>query len=288
MKKNYIIPVFILAVGGLSLQHSETFSYSNLHAEKNSGGAAPGRTGAPGESNCTACHTGSVLDGSNENVLTVLNGTTPVTEYTPGSTYTVSLVMSSNPAKKGFQSTALDATDAMAGSFTAGVNTTVNGSSKKYANHNSTSNTSANPAWIWTWTAPLTNVGDVTFYVASNKANNNNNNGGDQIYLSQHTISAPSGAGVEESSAPVNGLSLGYDPVNNKLNFKFNTLITGEMTINLLDINGRSVFKSEIGTSLIGKNQQTIALPSELTNGVYIVHLLVNNNTTSGKIMITR
>ena len=37
----------------------------------NSGGAGPGKTGAPGESNCTACHAGSVMDGANVNVLTL-------------------------------------------------------------------------------------------------------------------------------------------------------------------------------------------------------------------------
>lgn len=288
MKKNYILPVFILAVAGLSLQNSAEYNYSNLHAERNSGGAAPGRTGAPGETNCTACHSGSVLDGSNENILTVLSGTTPVTEYIPGSVYTVSLTMTSNPAKKGFQSTALDATDVMAGTFTAGTTTSISGTSKKYANHKSTSNTSATPAWTWSWTAPATNVGDVTFYVAANKANNNNNDTGDQIYLSQHTISAPSGAGIEENVSTVSGLSLGIDALNSKLKMSFNSLISGEMTINLLDLNGRVVLNKEIGTSMIGKNEQTIQLPSDLKNGIYVVHLLVNNNTISGKIMINK
>lgn len=288
MKKKYILPVFILAVAGLSLQNSAEFNFSNLHAEKNGGGAAPGRTGAPGETNCTACHSGSVLDGSNENILTVLSGSTPVTEYIPGSVYTVSLTMTSNPAKKGFQSTALDATDAMAGTFTSGATTLVSGTSKKYANHTSASNTSATPAWTWSWTAPATNVGDVTFYVATNKANNNNNDTGDQIYLSQHTISAPSGAGINENVSTVSGLALGIDALNSKLKMSFNSLISGEMTINLLDINGRVILNKEIGTSMLGKNEQTIQLPSDLKNGIYVVHLLVNNNTISGKIMINK
>jgi hypothetical protein len=288
MKKSYFLPMFILAVGGLSLQNSAEFNYSNLHAERNGGGASPGRTGAPGETNCTACHSGSVLDGTSENILTVLDGSTPITEYTPGSVYTVSLSMASNPAKKGFQSTALDGTDAMAGSFLAGTTTTISGTSVKYANHNSSSNTSATSSWTWTWSAPVTNVGDVTFYVAANKANGNNNVTGDEIYLSQHTIAAPTGAGVEESASPVSGLSLGFDPVNSKLKLKFNTLISGEMTLNLLDINGKVVMNKEIGTSMIGKNDQSVQLPSDLKNGIYVVHLLVNNNTISGKIMINK
>ena len=53
----------------------------------NSSGAGAGKTGAPGESNCTACHSGSTQDGANENLLTVLDGGNPVFEYLPGQTY---------------------------------------------------------------------------------------------------------------------------------------------------------------------------------------------------------
>jgi hypothetical protein len=288
MKKTYIFPLFIVAIAGLSLQNSSSLEVTKFHSKqiRNGGGSAPGRTGAPNESSCTACHTGSVLDGANENVLLVLDGSTPVSQYVPGSSYTISLAMSSNPAKKGFQSTALDAFDDMAGSFTAGTTTSVNGSARKYANHKSTSNTSATPTWNWTWTAPSTDVGDVTFYVATNKANNNGGTSGDQIYLSQHTISAQAGAGVSEKTSPLSGMKLAYDATNRTVTLNFASLNMGEMTLNFIDMNGRSVFKSEIGTALVGENTQKVQLPSDLRNGLYVVHLLVNNNAASAKVQI--
>lgn len=288
MKKSYIFPIFIASIAGLSLQNATSTSLTKYHSKeiRNGGGAAPGRTGAPNESNCTACHTGNVLDGSSENVLVVTDGTNPVTEYIPGATYTVSLAMSSNPAKKGFQATALDANDLMAGSFTAGINTSINGSAKKYANHNSTSNTSATPLWTWTWTAPSTDVGDVTFYVATNKANNNGGDSGDQIYLSQYTVAAQGGAGIKEQASPLSAMKVSYDATNRTVILSFSSLFSGEMTMNFVDINGRSVLKNEIGSALVGKNTHKVQLPSDLKAGMYVVHLLVNNNTTSAKVQI--
>jgi hypothetical protein len=288
MKKTYIFPLFVVAVAGLSLQNSTSLELAKYHASnsKNGGGSAPGRTGAPGEGNCTDCHSGSVLDGANENVLFVVDGATSVTQYVPGSSYTISLAMSSNPAKKGFQATALDATGAMAGTFTAGTTTSVNGTTKKYANHKSTSNTNATPLWTWTWTAPATNVGNVTFYVASNKANNDGGTASDQIYLSQHTVTAQAGAGLEEKTTALSGMKAAYDASNRSVVLNFASLSSGEMTMNFVDMNGRSVFKTQIGSALVGENTHKVQLPSDLKNGIYVVHLLVNNNAASAKVQI--
>ncbi|MFM7682216.1 MAG: choice-of-anchor V domain-containing protein, partial [Bacteroidota bacterium] len=175
MKTKFIPIAFICLSLGIFAFRSEIYDLNSFHKSPlNSGGVAAGKTGAPGEQNCTQCHSGNTQDGSNENVLTLLDGTTPVTTYSPGQQYTVTLSMSSNPVKKGFQATALTSANAMAGIFTGqSGNTSINGSSKKYANHTSTSNTSSSaPIWTWTWTAPASGTGDVKFYVATNKANN--------------------------------------------------------------------------------------------------------------------
>ena len=294
MKKNYMLALSgVVLMGALSFQRSgdqkiEKFFAKNGH-QLNGGGAAAGKTGAPGEGNCTSCHSGTVQSGATENVLTLLSGTTPVTSYIPGQTYTVTLVMASNPAKKGFQATALEiAGNTMAGNFTAGTNTSINGSIKKYANHTSSSNTNAVTAWIWTWTAPATNVGDVKFYVATNKANGNNNDTGDMIYTSQHLISAPAGAGLEESSSTTSNFKVGYSSEQNSVNFSFNSLIAGEMSVNIVDLNGRSVFFGNLGNAAVGENIESLKLPSDLKNGMYVANFFVNNHAMSAKFMVQR
>jgi hypothetical protein len=288
MKKEYMLPLFVVSIAALSLQNSKSYEVKRYHPEmfRNSGGASPGKTGAPGESNCTSCHNSSVFDGSNENILILMNGAVPVNTYLPGSTYTISLSLASNPSKKGFQATALTSSGQMAGMFSAGTNTSVNGTTKKYANHKSSSNTNATPFWTWTWTAPSINVGNVVFYVATCKANNNGSDSGDQIFLSQHTISAQGSTGVNENTSPLSGMKVAYDAINRTVLLNFASLSSGEMTINFVDMNGRSVFKSEIGTAMVGENTHKVQLPSDLRKGFYVVHVLVNNNTASAKVQI--
>ncbi|MFM7667690.1 MAG: choice-of-anchor V domain-containing protein, partial [Bacteroidota bacterium] len=129
MKKVILPSIFIASSIAIYALRSHSISNDQfVLAPHNSGGAAAGRTGAPGEQNCTACHAGTAQDGANENVLTLLDGSTPVTTYSPGQQYTVALQMTSDPVKKGFQATALTSTTAMAGTFTGqSGNTNING-----------------------------------------------------------------------------------------------------------------------------------------------------------------
>lgn len=294
MKKTYILSLSaVVLFGALSFNRSGDYRIEKFFAKNghklSGGGSAAGKTGAPGEGNCTSCHLGTVQSGATENVLTVLSGATPVTSYTPGQTYSVTLVMSSQPAKKGFQATALDPTNAMAGTFAAGTNTSVNGSIKKYANHTSTSNTNAVTAWIWSWTAPATNVGNVKFYVASNKANDNNDDGtGDVIYTSQHTITAPAGMGFEDEDNSTANFKVGYSSESNVLSFNYNSLIAGETFVNIIDLNGRSVFAGNLGNAIVGKNVESLKLPVDFKNGMYIANFFVNNNAMTAKFMVQK
>ena len=75
-----------------------------------SSGAPAGKTGAPGEGvlSCTECHAGSVNDGATQNILTVYDEGIEVTGYIPGEIYTVSLVLTDENVKEGFQATVLD------------------------------------------------------------------------------------------------------------------------------------------------------------------------------------
>lgn len=295
MNKNYtFIGAALLAIGCIAMQRSGNFQvekYLNKEIHKNSNGAPLSKTGAPGEQNCTSCHNGTAQSGVTENVFVLLDGFTQVTSYMPGQTYNVSVSMSSTPAKKGFQATALDGSENMAGTFTGQVGggtavTTSNPLSRQYANHTSASNTSSNMAWIWQWTAPATDVGDVTFYVATNKANDNNNDMGDVIYTSQHIIG--SAASVNENDKFDTDFVAGFNASSNVLTMSFNSLIAGEMFLNVVDVNGRSVFTNNLGNASIGNNKEQIVLPSDLKSGIYFVNLFVNNNSMQSKIMIQK
>jgi hypothetical protein len=292
MKKNYFfVGIIALGLGALSMKDSAKIEIAkfNAKAHKNANGAPTGKTGAPGEQTCTQCHSGTAQSGATENQFVVLDGFNPVTNYVPGQTYNVTLAMASTPAKKGFQAIALDGTNAMAGSFTgqtAGGTTISTAGTKQYANHNSSSNTNANMVWIWSWTAPATNVGNVTFYVATNKANDNGTSTGDVVYISQHVLGST--ASVADNESIDQRFTAGYSAETNTVIMDFNSLTSGDMTLNLVDINGRSVFFTELGKAKIGSNKESVKLPSDLKNGIYFVNFFVNNNPMSAKILIQR
>lgn len=292
MNKNYIIPALVIGLlGTISFQTSDSIKIEKYVAKKGhiyANGAPTGRTGAPGEGNCTGCHGGMTESGVAENLFTLLNGATPVSFYETSTVYNVALAMSSAPTKKGFQAIALGSSNTNAGSFTgvAGNTTITTAGSKMYANHTGTSNTNAVSTWTWTWTSPATDMGDVTFYVATNKANGNMQSSGDVIYLSEHLITSTLGT-VEQVNEET-AFSAGYSADKNSIVINFSSLSLGDMNLNLVDMNGRSVFLYNLGNAQIGENKQTVALPAHIENGIYIVNFFVNNRAMSAKIMVQK
>lgn len=286
--KKLILPVIFISSSIMIYSLNGNWASNNefIMAPHNAGGSAAGKTGAPGEQNCTSCHAGAAQNGSNENIFTVLDGTNPVTTYVPGQQYTVTLAMASNPSKKGFQATALTSSNTMAGSFTGQAgNTNINGTTKKYANHTSASNTSATaPVWTWTWTAPASGSGNVTFYVACNKANNNGNDNGDVIYLSQHVLTEESSSSVEEVSFD-NKFSAWWNNQTNQFNISYSLNKNALIGINLTDATGKSIYNKSLIKGIVGANKIELPL-SGLTSGMYIINLFIDNKSMSKKVII--
>ena len=128
----------------------------------------------------------------------------------------------------------------------------------------------------------------MTFYVASNTANGNDAVTGDVIYLSTHTISADSSSGVATIDAVQESFTAGYASNGNKVIVDFNSLNSGQMFFNLVDMNGRSVFSQQLENAMIGENHQEIVLPADLKNGIYTVHYFIGNKALLDKIMIQK
>ena len=296
MNRNYIlISLAIAAVGFFAFEHTTNgkFEVYTNTVHLFAAGGQPGKTGAPGEVNCTQCHTGTVQNGIVENQVIVRDASfNIVTSYIPGETYLISLQMASNPSKKGFSSTILDLSDLMAGTLVGdpppgfGGTQDFVGGAREYVSHLSTSNTSAQSFWSWDWIAPATDVGDVIIYIASNSANGNNNSSGDVIFTSQHIIAST--LGVNEETAEKFSFKAGYNGVNHQVNINFNSLVSGEMFFNLVDLNGKSVFTYQMGNALVGENYEVISLPADLTNGMYVVHYFVGNKAMSANIMVQK
>lgn len=287
MKKNYFFLAALVAAGTMmSFTHLSTNKIEKIKKfHLNTGGAGTGRTGAPGEGNCTQCHNGTVQSGTGFNLVTFADNNGLVTSYTPGQTYHVVVSMTTNNAKNGFQIVALNSSDAQAGSITItdATNTQVNtgAAGKKYVNHKSAG--TAFSTWTFDWTAPATNVGDVTFYLATNQTNNQSNDSGDIIRVSQHVIGST--ASINENEAKTS-IQLGYVAATNSLKIDLSTLSNGEAFLNLVNTAGQSVFTENLGMVNVGENNLAVKLNNELPKGMYIANVSVNNNFVSKKIMI--
>lgn len=158
----------------------------------NGGGASPGYTGAPGESNCTACHSGSAI--SNSSSVVINTSAIPASGYKPGTTYQLRVRITSSQPRAGFQLVALRiANNTNAGTLTSGSDTEiVSGSGKTYINQSSTATIptgSGYKEWLFNWRAPSAGTGSVRFYTAVNAAGGTTGTSGDQIHLKNALIS---------------------------------------------------------------------------------------------------
>jgi len=286
MKKNYF---FISALGlssfllSFSWKQTSALEKYYFNSHKNEAGAPTGRTGAPGEQNCTVCHSGSVQADNGFNSVTIEDANGVVTDYTPGETYTVTVAMNTTNLKNGFEITAFNPSNTMAGTFTItdATNTKQIGTTKKYITHKLAG--TALTSWTFDWTAPATNVGDVTFYLATNETNSSGTSGGDAIRLTQFPIGSTASTNEISEKYEVN---VGYNANTNGLHISLESTITGDAAINIVDLNGKSVQFEKLGNVAKGKNGYSVLLNSNLPSGTYIANISVNNNFVTKKFVV--
>jgi len=180
-----ILIVLVVTLGVITLATGKRFSNTAMASE---GGAPTGRTGAPGETTCTACHSQNAGGGQ----LRII----APTNYTPGQTYQIQIQQTNTDTSRtdwGFETIAVTSGNAMAGTFT---NTTANtrtrvASTKTYVTQ-TTAGTFANQlggaTWSFNWTAPATDVGNVTFYAAGLQGDGGSDTSGDQTYTTNAVI----------------------------------------------------------------------------------------------------
>lgn len=167
-------------------------------------GPSPVHTNAPGEGNCTECHSDFGLN-SGEGGVTISG--VPET-YSPGQQLTITVTSTQADAVVyGFQLTAIDAGGLRVGRFDIPAQSEgriqilqgVVGDSnvREYVEHTSGGLSNGQfgfNSWVFTWTAPAEPAGRVDFYVASNSANSDGRTGGDYIYTtSRSTTSSAAG-----------------------------------------------------------------------------------------------
>ncbi len=198
MSSSKLSKLKIFIIGGAVLLFAVSlFSTKLTQIKAASEGPTPSHTNAPGEDNCTACHTSFALN-SGSGSLSVSG--LPV-NYRVGQTYPVSInIADPDGVTYGFQTTSIDRTGTQGGTFTVAgtlIQTKtglVGGRSRTYVEHTVDGIvpvTFGSRRWNFNWTAPATRKGKITFYAAGNATNSDGGPGGDRIYA----INAPTFSG---------------------------------------------------------------------------------------------
>ncbi|MBL4651779.1 MAG: hypothetical protein JKY53_02785 [Flavobacteriales bacterium] len=265
-------------------------------------GSHPSSTGAPGELTCakSGCHVNAVINpGDGVNTHTFKNSSAiDVTGYAAGSTYSVEVnITQPFVSKFGFEIVALDANDNNAGSWiitdaartwhqTTSAPSSLN---RKYVTHESagTSPTSAGEcSWGFDWEAPIAGTGDVTFYYCTNGTNNNEQNSGDTLYFSDFTITEDAASGIFSNRVAESKTRINYLTKQNIIQAKVSADYGDDIMIKISDTNGRHISSANMKAAKSGGNEVNLRIEDNLSSGIYLVTVFVNNSGSTEKIFI--
>jgi len=250
-------------------------------AESSSLSAPPARTGAPGEFTCAnTCHTGNLNTGPG-----IINFSLEGKMYRADSVITISVeINDSTKSRFGFQLTALDGNDNKAGEFTIGPKTSIStGLGREYISHQ---NANGTKSWQFNWTAPNTNVGALTFYLAMNAANNNGTTSGDNIYTKEFIIDPTSPVSLKEFYSEKMEIDIFPNPVQSFFSVSFPNHAPSITSIQLFDLNGKLAQQFEVNQQSTNNKTTEYNLDEKISSGLFILKLEMINGIFVKKILI--
>lgn len=187
-----------------------------------------GYTNAPGEGNCSSCHSGTpITSGSVWGGITLTRVGGSLAGITANSSNPMNLSFASSSSTKfGFQLCVLPASasssTASVGTLSAGTSSLVQTSTSSsptrvYLSHTSsgTAAPSGTASWNFNWITPGSYSGGATFYVVVNETNDNSGSSGDQIYVKTFTTTV----------LPVRWLDFSAHQTNDGILLKWSTAV---------------------------------------------------------------
>lgn len=252
-----------------------------------------GRTGSPGETTCIFCHTTFPLNDGTGSV-SISSPDLIGWEYNCGQTYTINVTVARTADSLfGFDCECLDTSNQSVGNFTVTNTETHIGyatiQSVVRENMMHAMNGGVSPAlhtFTFNWTAPATNIGDVTFWIAGNAANGNYAPSGDHIYSTSQNVTPVIGTGMSVAMESNTGFAVFPNPSQGQLTLKFSGVAGEEINIQLISIEGKeiSLLQHQIadGSAKIIR----VKLPVDLQKGIYFVRLSQGAFSSSQRIIV--
>jgi hypothetical protein len=263
-KISTIVTATAIALGSFAVQ--QAFTYSS--------GPINGVTGAPGEGNCTQCHTGAAVNSGGATFTVSVLGQS-ITEYVPGQTYTM-LIEFDNTTRItcGFELTALTSANTQGGLIVVDdpTNTQLSAQSgRQYLKHTTAGHT-GQLSWQFKWTAPAAGTGPITFYAAGNSANGNGANSGDLIYTTSFTMTEGAAVAVKPA-IEAGSLTAFPNPATTMSMVSFNLKHAAQASLTLYDLQGRKAVSHDLGLAAAGKHSERLEIPASIAAGTYILRL---------------
>lgn len=241
-----------------------------------------GASGAPGETTCndTDCHNSFAVN-SGTGSISISSPNLTDWAYVPGTTYTISVTVEQSAINLfGLCFEALKPNGDNAGTLHAGTGTqiknkTIGGFQRKSITHNDNTGASANThTFTFTWDAPTTDIGDITFYVAGLAANDNGNEIGDRVYSTSQVVTASS-VGLNEIISRGLEKNLYPNPAIDQIHFTLSDFTTKPDEVRIVSLNGATVAILRSNDFMTEGNR--VALPiSQLAAGTYTLYFTAN------------
>lgn len=144
--------------------------------------------------------------------------------------------------------------------------------------------TSGSKEFDFSWTAPATNIGPVTFYFAGVAADAQGDEANDYVY-SGSQVANPNTSGItsiENASSP----SVYPNPASNFVTVSYTAKQSGLVTMNLFTLNGQLVHKQLASSMQSGPHTETIRDLDALPAGVYMLQTIVDGSAKIQKVII--
>lgn len=253
-----------------------------------------GSTGAPGENAC-ACH-GNLNTGPGSASISAPAG------YMPGEVIDVTVSVEENGKSRwGFAVTVLDGSDQPVGELmvtdAARTLMTTEGSGREYIKQTTTGTDAGandNTSWSFQWTAPASDEGQVTFYLAGLACNNGDNVSGDNTYTTSWSMLVTDVREVAVGQLPTEvSLSQNYpNPFNPSTTIEFSLPVRSGVELAVYNVLGQRIKVLHNGTLAAGTYATewdgTRADGSLASSGVYYYRLQAGDFDESRKMTLVK
>jgi hypothetical protein len=259
-----------------------------------SGGPPDGRTNAPGEGNCTACHSTFPLNSGDGSLSIAGIGAT----YRPDEVYTLALTLADPEASRwGFELTILDDAGASVGTVSPldGTTQTSTNGDRDYVKQTSSGSAPGTPdqqTWQFQWVAPTIDTGEVVLYVAGNAANNNGSSSGDHIYATAFAFGEEEIVGVGDVPLAARLLPNYPNPFNPLTTIAFELPSDQAVRLTIYGVDGRRITTLVDGVRPAGLNEVrwdgTDRTGGAVPSGTYLYRLESGSTVTARRMVLVR